>query len=120
MNPPLKFATASIVGDNIHFTVAMLPVGNPEERDTDAYPSENRSYRVGEVVRELLARATQHVSVDQLVADREFHAADTVIAAEEYDVHYVIPAPRNKRIKRELEHADDQVTVKRSSVSTVP
>ena len=107
-----KFATASIIGDNIHFTVAMLPVGNPEERDTDAYPGEDRSYRVGEVVRELLARATQHISIDQLVADREFHAADTVIAAEEHDVRYVIPVPRNKRIKRELEGADDQVTVK--------
>ena len=102
-----KFTTAAIVGDNIHFTVAMLPVGNPEARDADAYPGEDRSYRVGDVVRQLLRRATQHVDINQLIADREFYAADTIRAADAHDVRYVIPAPRTKRIKRELSRADD-------------
>lgn len=107
-----KFATASSVGENLHFTVAMLPVGNPNSRELDAYPGESKSYRVGEVVDELLKRVTSQISVDQLVADREFFAADSVTAAEAHGVRYVIPVPRNKRIKRELARAPDQVLVK--------
>jgi len=98
-----KFATATIVGDNVHMVVGMVPIGNAEARDGDAYPGEEtKSYRVGEIVRDLLEMATDHVRVRCVYADREFAAADTIAAMEEYDVKYMIPAPRTDRLKRWL------------------
>lgn len=98
-----KFATATIVGENVHMVVGMIPIGNAEARDGDAYPGdETKSYRVGEVVRDLLEIATDHVRVRCVYADREFAAADTIKAFEEYDVKYMMPAPRWARLKRWL------------------
>jgi IS4 transposase len=44
-------------------------------------------------------------------ADKEFFATDTVAACEEHAVTYVIPAPRNKRVKRFVGELDEEVTV---------
>lgn len=107
-----QFATAAIVEDNTHFTVAMLPVGHSEHRDGDAYPGPDRTYRAGEIVRDLLDIATSRIRVDTVVADREFYAADVIAACEEHDVFYLIPANRNDRVKRTLRRVPDQVTVK--------
>lgn len=98
-----KFATATIVGENVYMVVGMIPIGNAEARDGDAYPGEEtKSYRVGEVVRDLLEIATDHVRVRCVYADREFAAADTIKAFEEYGVKYMMPAPRHARLKRWL------------------
>jgi hypothetical protein len=106
-----RFATAAVVGDDAHFTVAMLPIGNVAARDTAAYPGPDQSYRTGEVVRQLLARATEHVQIETVVADREFHAADVVAACEAEGVDYLIPARENERVGRFLDRMDEQVTV---------
>lgn len=103
-----KFATATIVGDNVHMVVGMLPIGNADARDPDAYPGgETKSYRVGKVVRDLVSIATEHVRVKCVYADREFAAVDTIAALEEHDLFYMIPAPRNDRTKRWLERNVD-------------
>jgi hypothetical protein len=108
-----KFATANIVGDNVHFTVAMLPVGNAHYHDPDAYSSGDASYRVGDVVRQLIDRASDLVSIRRVYADREFYAADAIAALEERRLNYVIPVPIRDRLKSELERMpDDQVSVK--------
>lgn len=107
-----KFATAAIVGENVHFTVAMLPVGNAAHHDEDAYPGEDKTHRAGNVVRELLYRATQQVSLHRMVADREFYAADAIAACEEFDVEYIIPVPENDRSKQFMRRLDDEVIVK--------
>lgn len=107
-----QFATAAVIGDNAHFTVAMLPIGNVAARDTSAYPGPDQSYRTGEVVRQLLAQATEHVRIDTVVADREFFAADVVAACEGEGVDYLIPARENERVSRFLDRLDKQVVVK--------
>nr|WP_176705241.1 transposase [Halobacterium sp. GN101] len=101
------FATAVIVGENTHYTVAVLPIGSTEHTDNDAYPeSTERSYYIGDVARELLSTANDYVNIRMVYADREFHAADVVHALEERNLNYVIPAKRDKRIKRRCNRFD--------------
>jgi hypothetical protein len=109
-----KFATANVVGDNVLFTAAMLPVVNADNHDPDTYPGEDKTYRAGGVVRPLvdIVEEQANLRVRRLFADREFHAADVVAALEERDIFYVIPAARNDRIKRFIARMGEDVTVK--------
>lgn len=108
-----KFATANVVGDNVHFTVAMLPVGDAHYYEPEAYSGKDRSYRTGDVVRQLLDRTSDLVPIRRVFADREFYAVDVVDALEERGLKYVIPIPIRNRLKREFERLpDDQVSVK--------
>ena len=115
-----KVATASIVGENVLFTVAMLPIGDADNHESEAYAGEAKSYRVGGVVRRLvdIVEERANLRIRRVFADREFHAADVVAALEERDLFYVIPAVRDDRIKRFIARMDEnengrkQVTVK--------
>ncbi|UOO97124.1 MULTISPECIES: transposase [Halococcus] len=109
-----KFATASVVGDNIQFTAAMLPIGDADDHDPDEYSGEDKSYRAGGVVRRLVETVEERIrlSVRRVYADREFHAADVIDVLEQRDLFYVIPAKRDDRVKRFIARMDDQVTVK--------
>ena len=103
-----KFATATLVGDGVHMVVGMLPVGNPAHVDNEAYPgSDDKSYVVGDVVRDLLEITNQYVTPRCIYADREFASADTIAAFEEENARYMMPAPRNDRTKRWLERNVD-------------
>lgn len=103
-----KFATATIVGQNTHFIVGVVPLGSTEYADTDAYPGEDKSYRAGNVVRRLINTAKQHTNIRMVYADREFASADAMFALEnEYDTKYVIPVPENERIEILLDEVPD-------------
>jgi hypothetical protein len=103
-----KFATITLVGEGVHMVAAMLPVGNPDRTNNDAYPGgEDKSYIVGDLVRELLDIATQYIEPDCVYADREFASADVIAAFEDYGLWYMMPAPRNDRTKRWLERNVD-------------
>lgn len=108
-----KFATASIVGDNVLFTIALLPIGDADDHDPDAYRDEDKSYRAGGVVRQLvdIVEERANLNVYRVFADREFHAADVVDALEQRGLFYVIPARRDARIKRAIARMDEEVTV---------
>lgn len=95
-----KFATAAIVGQHSHYTVAVLPLGSTKYADNDAYPGGDQSYFIGDITRRLLAIATDYVNVRTVVADREFHAADAVAAINQHNLKYIIPARRDNRLKR--------------------
>ena len=111
-----KFATATLVGDGVHMVVGMLPVGNPAHVDNEAYPgSDDKSYVVGDVVRDLLEITNQYVTPRCIYADREFASADTIAAFEEENARYMMPAPRNDRTKRWL---DRNVDVERGILAT--
>ncbi len=98
-----KFATATLVGDGIHLVVGMVPVGNPETVNRDAYPgNEEKSYICGDVVRKLLSITSDHITPRCVYADREFAAADVIAAFENHNLKYLMPAPRNDRSKRWL------------------
>ncbi|MFC4248404.1 transposase [Natribaculum luteum] len=115
-----KFATANVVGDNVHFAAAMLPVGHADYHDPESYPGKNRSYRVGDIVRRLVDHVNDvcRVHTRRLYADREFYATDVFSVLEQRDLFYVIPAPRDDRVKRFIARMDTdvegqkQVTVK--------
>jgi IS4 transposase len=106
-----KVATASIVGDNVLFTVAMLPIGDADDHDPEAYADEEKSYRAGGVVRRLVDTVEERANlrVRRVFADREFHAADVVAALEERGLFYVIPAKRDDRVKRFIARMDEDV-----------
>ncbi|TKX61019.1 transposase [Halorubrum sp. ASP1] len=98
-----KFATATLVGDGVHMVAGMLPVGNAERTDNDAYPGEGeQSFVHGDVVRELLDIVSDYVTPRCVYADRAFATADVVSAFEENNLRYLMPAPRNDRTKRWL------------------
>jgi hypothetical protein len=107
-----KFATANIVGDNLKLPVAVLPVSDAEHLDNDAYPGKDKKYRPGNVVRNLLDIADDHVNVRCVLADREFYATDVIVALLARNDKYVIPVPANARIKR-FQQGIEEVTVKR-------
>jgi hypothetical protein len=117
-----KFATANVVGDNVHFAAGMLPVGHADYHDQDAYPGKDKSYRVGDVVRRLVDHVSDvcRIHVKRLFADREFYATEVLATLEQRGIFYVIPAPRDDRIKRfiarmnEDAEGDKEVSVKQS------
>jgi hypothetical protein len=96
-----KFATATIVGQNTHFIVGVVPLGSIEYADTDAYPGEDKSFRSGNVVRRLIDIAEQHTNIRMVYGDSEFASGDVISALEnDYGIKYVTPAPDNKRLDR--------------------
>ena len=92
-----KFATANVVGDNVHFAAGMLPVGHADYHDPDAYHGKDKSYRVGDVVRRLVDHVSDvcRVHVRRLFADAEFYATEVFARLAQRDTFYVIPAPRD-------------------------
>lgn len=93
-----KFATLTVVGENVKFTLAMRPVQKGE--------------LVGTIVSDLLEQAREHVSIKTVYADSEFCSVASLRALEEANCEYVIPSPKNKRVKREIEGMDRDVKVK--------
>lgn len=93
-----KFATLTVVGDNVKLTLAVEPV-------------EKGDALVGEIVRTLVLRAKQHVPIKMVFADREFCTVETMRALDELGVFYTIPAPKDDRIKREIKRMRDDVKV---------
>ena len=94
-----KFATLTVVGENVKFTLAIRPV--------------EKGNLVGEVVRNLLQDAREHVTIEMVYADSEFCSVDTIRTLEAANVRYVIPSPKNKRVKREIERMSQEIEVRR-------
>ena len=94
-----KFATLTVVGENVKFTLAMRPV--------------QKGDLVGEVVRDLLDDAREYVSISMVYADSEFCSVDILRCLEEARLRYVIPSPKNKRVKREIGRMSQDIEVKR-------
>jgi len=93
-----KFATLTVVGENVKFTLAMRAV--------------QKGNTMGEVVRNLFWQAREHVSIRRVYADSEFCSADVLQALKHAGVKYVIPSPKNKRVKREIDRMDRDVEVR--------
>ena len=86
-----------VVLDTVHFAAGMLPVGHAHYHDPDAYPGKDKSYRVGDVVRRLVAHVSDvcRIHVRRLFADAEFYATEVFARLAQRDTFYVIPAPRD-------------------------
>jgi hypothetical protein len=91
-----KFATAVIVGENTHYTVAVCPLGSVEYADTNAHSGKDRSYYKGDVFRRLLSTANEYVNIEMVYADREFHSTDVIFTLDQLNIDYIIPAKKDK------------------------
>lgn len=112
-----KYATLNIVGENTHFVLAMMPVGDPDHHDSERYPeSKAKPHRPGSIVRNLLETVGEAISIDVVYADKEFFGADTVAAFEEHNLNYVLPIPASAT--RDLEAVNGKVTVKQEHAFT--
>lgn len=94
-----KFATLTVVGDSIKFTLAMRHV------QKDDY--------IWEVVQDLVQQAKTHLSIGTVYADAEFCSTGTIRVLDAENVNYVFPSPRNKRVKRDIERMKHDIKVKK-------
>ena len=92
-----KFATVSIVGENVRFMLAVRP--------------HIKGQHLGELVRELYWAARDHVSISTIYADAEFYAAGVIQALEETNAKYLIRARENERVSRQIEREEHDIWV---------
>jgi hypothetical protein len=92
-----KFATVSIVGNNVRFMIAVRPHIKGQGMD--------------DLVRKLYWDAREHVNIKAVYADSEFYAAGVVQALEETGSKYLIRVPENVRVQRQIRRQDQDVWV---------
>ena len=112
-NRAFKFATLSIVGQNIPLILAVEPV-----RESSAW-DENPSNQIHRVVRRLVTRAKEHVPIETVLCDREFDAQRVYQTLSNLGVNYLIPKRTNSTEQEIIEtmEADGQaVSVESASV----
>jgi len=80
-----KFATLSVVGENIPLILAIEPI-----RESSAW-DDNPSNQVHRVVRRLVRRAKEHVPIETVLCDREFDSMEVFQTLSNLGVNYLIP-----------------------------
>lgn len=93
-----KFATLTVVGENIKLTLAVEPV-------------EKGNRIIGEIIADLVEQAQELVHIHRVYADSEFCAAETFRELDELGVKYVIPSPKNNRVKNEINRMQNDIRV---------
>jgi hypothetical protein len=108
-----KFATLSVVGENIPLILAIEPI-----RESSAW-DDNPSNQVHRVVRRLVRRAKEHVLIETVLCDREFDSMEVFQTLSNLGVNYLIPK-RITSTEREaidtMETEGKDVAVERASV----
>jgi len=108
-----KFATLSIVGENIPLVLAVEPI-----RESSAW-DRNPPNRIHRVVRRLVTRAKEHVPTETVLCDREFDSKNVYQTLSNLGVNYLIPkrVTSTEREAIETMDADGQaVAVESASV----
>lgn len=108
-----KFATLSIVGENIPLVLAIEPVRENSPWD------DNQSNQIHRVVRRLVRRAKEHVPIETVLCDREFDSRDVYQTLSNLNVNYLIPKRITSTEQDAIEtmEADGrEVAVERASV----
>lgn len=112
-NRAFKFATLSIVGENIPFVLAVEPIRENSPWD------ENPSNRVHRVVRRLVRRAKEHVPIETVLCDREFDSMDVFQTLTNLGVNYLIPkrvSSTEREVIETMEADGQEVAVEKASV----
>jgi len=101
-----KFATLSIVGENVPLILAIEPV-----RESSAW-DDNQSNQVHRVVRRLMTRAKDHVPIETVLCDREFDSMRVYQTLSNLNVNYLIPKRISSTEREAIEtmEADGQDT----------
>jgi len=108
-----KFATLSIIGQNIPLVLAVEPVRESSEWD------DNPPNQIHRVVRRLLLRAKEHVPIETVLCDREFDSMRVFQMLSNLDVNYLIPkriTSSEREVIEQMEADDQEVAVESASV----
>ncbi|RBI60445.1 transposase [halophilic archaeon] len=108
-----KFATLSIIGQNIPLILAVEPV-----RESSAW-DENPLNQIHRTVRRLVQRAKKHVPIETLLCDREFDSMRVFQTLSNLDVNYLIPkriTSSEREVIDQMEEDDQEVAVESASV----
>lgn len=106
-----KFATLSVVGYNVPLILAVEPIRESSPWD------ENPPNEVHRVVRRLVRRAQQHVSIETVLCDREFDSKAVFQTLSNLDVNYLIPTrrgPSEEEVLEEMNARSEAVAVERA------
>ena len=108
-----KFATLSIIGQNIPLVLAVEPVRESSEWD------ENPSNQIHRTVRRLVRRAKEHVPIETVLCDREFDSIQVFQTLSNLDVNYLIPkrvSSSEREVLDQMDKDDQEVAVESASV----
>ncbi|ACM58691.1 hypothetical protein Hlac_3154 [Halorubrum lacusprofundi ATCC 49239] len=98
-----KFATLSIIGQNIPLILAVEPVRESSEWD------ENPSNQIHRTVRRLVRRAKEHVPIETVLCDREFDSIQVFQTLSNLDVNYLIPKRVSSSERDVLEQMEEMI-----------
>jgi hypothetical protein len=101
-----KFATITLVGQNVPIVLGVEPVRNNSMWQDDDAPSD--SY--GELVSRLLDRAEQFVDLDMVLFDRGFYSEATLTEIDQRGLTYLAPMPRYQPEKDAIENVEEHPT----------
>ncbi|SEL78500.1 transposase [Haloferax larsenii] len=108
-----KFATLSIVGQNVPLVLAVEPV-----RESSAWDN-NPPNRIHRIVRRLVRQAKEHVPIEMVLCDREFDSMGVFQTLSNLGVDYLIPkritSSEHKAIEQ-MEQDGQEVAVESVSV----
>ncbi|MDB2246151.1 transposase [Halorubrum ezzemoulense] len=108
-----KFATLSIIGQNIPLVLAVEPVRESSEWD------ENPSNQIHRTVRRLVRRAKEQVPIETVLCDREFDSIQVFQTLSNLDVNYLIPkrvSSSERDVLEQMEGDDQEVAVESASI----
>ncbi|WP_158059252.1 transposase [Halorussus halophilus] len=108
-----KFATLSIVGQNIPLVLAVEPVRESSPWD------ENPSNRIHRIVRRLVLRVKEHVPIGTVLCDREFDSMRVFQTLSNLGVNYLIPkrlSSTERQVIERMETDGQDVAVESASV----
>ena len=108
-----KFATLSIIGQNIPLVLVVEPV-----RESSAW-DEHPPNQIHRTVRRLVRRAKKHVPIETVLCDREFGSMHVFQTLSNLDVNYLIPkriTSTERKVIEQMEEDDQEVAVESASV----
>ncbi|WP_227133115.1 transposase [Halorubellus salinus] len=108
-----KFATLSIIGQNIPLVLGVEPIRESSEWD------KNPPNKIHRVVRRLVKRAQEHVPIESVLCDREFDSQRVFQTLSNLGVNYLIPKRINSaegEVIETMETDGEAVAVETASV----
>lgn len=108
-----KFATLSIIGQNIPLVLAVEPV-----RESSAW-DDNPPNQIHRVVRRLVQCAKEHVPVETVLCDREFDSMRVFQTLSNLNVNYLIPkriTSSERDVLERMDEDDQEVAVEPASI----
>lgn len=107
-------------GTNYCNQYATLEIVLGEHRLTIAVKKLSMDDRVkAEVIKELIQKAKQFVTIDLILLDRGFYAIECIRTLKQSNAKFIMPVPRNASIKKQIkDHSFELPTVIQNTVGT--